>query len=328
MRRRELIALLGVAAAARPLAARAQQPAMPVIGFVDLGSAVTSAHFAAAFRNGLNETGYSDGKNVSIEYHWLEGQYDRLPALMAELVGRRVAVIATPVSIPASLAAKAATTAIPIVFGVGEDPVKLGLVANLARPGGNATGVNFFVGEVVPKRLGLLRDLMPAAVRIAVMINPGNVVLAETTMREVQKAAGALGLQIEVFEASTSREIDAAFAAIARARAEALFVAPDAFFVSRRVQLVTLAARNGIPATYSSRYYTEVGGLMSYGADVLDSIRQAGVCAGKILNGAKPAELPVTQSTKFELVINLQTARALGLEVPPGLLTAADEVIE
>jgi putative tryptophan/tyrosine transport system substrate-binding protein len=328
MKRRAFISLLGGAAVVWPVTARAQQPAMPVIGFVDLGSAITSANFAAAFRNGLNEAGYSDGKNVTVEYHWLEGQYDRLPALMAELVGRRVAVIATPVSIPASLAAKAATTAIPIVFGVGEDPVKLGLVANLARPGGNATGVNFFVGEVVPKRLGLLRDLMPAAVRIAVMLNPGNVALAETTVREVQKAASALAMQIQIFEASTNREIDAAFAAIASARAEALFVAPDAFFVSRRVQLVTLAARNGIPAAYSSRYYTEVGGLMSYGTDVLDSSRQAGVYAGKILNGAKPAELPVLQSTKFELVINLQTARALGLEVPPGLLTAADEVIE
>jgi putative ABC transport system substrate-binding protein len=327
MKRREFITLIG-GAVAWPLAARAQQAAMPVIGFVDLGSAVASAHFAAAFRNGLNETGYSDGKNLTVEYHWLEGRYDRLPALMTELVGRRVAVIATPISIPASLAAKAATAAIPIVFGVGEDPVKLGLVANLARPGGNATGVNFFVGEVVPKRLGLLRDLVPAAVRMAVMINPGNVALAETTVREVQKAAGALAMQIQIFEASTNREIDEAFAGIASARAEALFVAPDAFFLSRREQMVTLAARNGIPAAYSSRYYTEIGGLMSYGADVLDSIRQVGVYAGKILNGAKPAELPVLQSTKFELVINLQTARALGLEVPPGLLTAADEVIE
>jgi putative tryptophan/tyrosine transport system substrate-binding protein len=327
VKRREFITLIG-GAAAWPLAARAQQPAMPVIGFVDLGSAVASAHWAAAFRNGLDETGYSDSKNVTVEYHWLEGRYDRLPALMAELVGRRVAVITTPASIPASLAAKAATAAIPIVFGVGEDPVKLGLVANLARPGGNATGINFFTAEVVPKRLGLLRDLLPAAVRIAVMINPGNAATAETTVREVQKAAGALGLQIQVFEASTSREIDAAFAAIARARAEALFVAPDSFFVSRRVQFVTLAAHNGIPAVYSSRNYTEVGGLMSYGTDILDSIRQVGVYAGKILNGAKPADLPVTQSTKFELVINLQTARALGLEVPPGLLTAADEVIE
>jgi putative tryptophan/tyrosine transport system substrate-binding protein len=327
MKRREFITLIG-GAVAWPLAARAQQAAMPVIGFVDLGSAVASAHFAAAFRNGLNETGYSDGKNLTVEYHWLEGRYDRLPALMTELVGRRVAVIATPISIPASLAAKAATAAIPIVFGVGEDPVKLGLVANLARPGGNATGVNFFVGEVVPKRLGLLRDLVPAAVRMAVMINPGNVALAETTVREVQKAAGALAMQIQIFEASTNREIDEAFAGIASARAEALFVAPDAFFLSRLEQMVTLAARNGIPAAYSSRYYTEIGGLMSYGADVLDSIRQVGVYAGKILNGAKPAELPVLQSTKFELVINLQTARALGLEVPPGLLLAADEVIE
>jgi len=329
MKRRDFITLIGGAVAAWPLTARAQQPVMPVIGFVDVGSAITSAHFAAAFRNGLNEAGYSDGKNVTIEYHWLEGRYDRLPAVMAELVGRRVAVIATPASIPASLAAKAATTTIPIVFGVGEDPVKLGFVTNLARPGGNATGINFFVAEVVPKRLGLLHDLMPAAVRIAALINPGNAATAETTVREVHKAASALGLQIQIFEASTSREIDAAFAGIATARAEALFVAPDAFFVSRRVQLVTLAARgNGIPAAYSSRYYTEVGGLMSYGTDVLDSIRQVGVYAGKILNGAKPAELPVIQSTKFELVINLQTARALGLEVPPGLLTAADEVIE
>jgi putative ABC transport system substrate-binding protein len=276
MKRREFITLIG-GAVAWPLAARAQQAAMPVIGFVDLGSAVASAHFAAAFRNGLNETGYSDGKNLTVEYHWLEGRYDRLPALMTEPVGRRVAVIATPISIPASLAAKAATAAIPIVFGVGEDPVKLGLVANLARPGGNATGVNFFVGEVVPKRLGLLRDLVPAAVRMAVMINPGNVALAETTVREVQKAAGALAMQIQIFEASTNREIDEAFAGIASARAEALFVAPDAFFLSRREQMVTLAARNGIPAAYSSRYYTEIGGLMSYGADVLDSIRQVGV---------------------------------------------------
>jgi ABC-type uncharacterized transport system substrate-binding protein len=328
VKRREFITLLGGAAAAWPIAASAQQPAMPVIGFVDLGSAVASAHFAAAFRNGLNETGYSDGKNVTVEYHWLEGRYDRLPALMAELVGRRVAVIATPVSIPASLAAKAATATIPIVFGVGEDPVKLGLVANLARPGGNATGINFFVAEVVPKRLGLLRDLVPAAARIAVIANPANAATAEATLRGVEKTASTLGLQIQTFEASTSREIDAAFAAISRERADALFVAPDAFFSSRRVQFAILAARNGIPAAYSSRYYTEVGGLMSYGTDVLDRGRQVGVYAGKILNGAKPADLPVRQSTKFELVINLQTARALGLEVPPGLLTAADEVIE
>jgi ABC-type uncharacterized transport system substrate-binding protein len=328
MRRREFITLFGGAAAVWPLAARAQQGAMPVIGFIDPGSAVASAHFANAFRRGLNETGYSEGRNVAIEYHWLEGRYDRLPALAAELVDRRVAVIAAPASIPAALAVKAATAAIPIVFGVGEDPVKLGLVANLARPGGNATGVNFFVVEAVPKRLGLLRDLLPGAVRIAVMINPSNVATAEATLREVQKAAGDFGLQIQVLNASNSREIDAAFAAISRERAEALFVAPDAFFGSRRVQFATLAARDRIPATYSQRTFVEVGGLMSYGTDTANGFRQAGVYAGKILNGAKPAELPVTQSTKFEFVINLQTARALGLEVPSGLLLAADEAIE
>jgi putative ABC transport system substrate-binding protein len=319
--------LLGSAAAACPFAARAQQPAMPVIGFVDLGSATASALRAAAFRKGLNETGYVEGKNVTIEYYWLEGRYERLPALMTELVGRPVAVIAAPASIPAAQAAKAATSAIPIVFGVGDDPVKLGLVANLSRPGGNATGVNFFVAEVVAKRLELLHDLVPAAARIAVMVNPANVALAEATLLHVKKSTGMLGLQIQVFEAGTSREIDAAFAAIARERADALFVAPDAFFLSCRVQFVTLAARNAIPASYSSRDYPEVGGLMSYGTDNSDSARQVGVYAGKILNGAKPADLPVTQSTRFEFVINRQTARALGLDVPSGLLLAADEVI-
>jgi len=328
MNRRAFITLLGGAAFAWPLAAHAQQAGLPVIGFVDIGSAAATAHLAAAFRNGLNEAGYVEGKNVTIEYHWLEGRYDRLPGLMAELVGRRVAVIATPASIPAAQAAKAATSAIPIVFGVGEDPAKLGLVANLAQPGGNATGVNFFVAEVVAKRLGLLRDLVPAAARIAVMVNPANAATAEATLRDVKKSTGTLGLQIQIFEAGTSREIDASFAAISRERADALFVAPDAFFLSRRVQFATLAARNGIPANYSSRYYPEVGGLMSYGTDILDSVRQVGVYAGKILNGAKSADLPVTQSTKFEFVINLQTARALGLDVPSGLLLAADEVIE
>ena len=257
MKRRSFMTLLGGAVVAWPLAARAQQGAMPVIGFIDPGSAVASAHFANAFRRGLNETGYSEGRNVAIEYHWLEGRYDRLPALAAELVDRRVAVIAAPASIPAALAVKAATAAIPFVFGVGEDPVKLGLVASLARPGGNATGVNFFVVEAVPKRLGLLRDLLPGAVRIAVMINPSNVGTAETTLREVQKAAGDFGLQIQLLNASNSREIDAAFAAISRERAEALFVAPDAFFGSRRVQFATLAARDRIPTTYSQRIYVE-----------------------------------------------------------------------
>jgi len=328
MTRREFITLLGGAAAAWPIAARAQQRATPVIAFIDGTSAVASARWTAAFRNGLNETGYTEGRNVAVEYHWLEGRYDRLPALLSELVGRRVAVIATPGSTPASLAAKAATTTIPIVFGVGEDPVKLGLVANLARPGGNATGINFFVSEVVLKRLGLLHDLVPGAVRIAVMINPGNAATTEATLREVQKAADAFGLQIHVVNASSSDEINAAFATISRERAEALFVGPDAFFNSRRVQLVTLATRDRIPAAYGTRDYVEVGGLMSYGTNITDSFSQAGVYAGKILNGAKPAELPVIQSTKFEFVINLQTAKALGLDVPSGLLLAANEVIE
>ena len=329
MKRREFLTLLGGAAAAWALAARGQQQAkLPVIGFVDAGSAVASAQFATAFRQGLNEAGYTDGRNVTVEYHWLEGRYDRVQGVIADLVSRRVTVIATPGSIPATLAAKAATSTIPIVFGVGEDPVKLGLVANFARPGGNATGINFFVSEVVPKRLGLLRDLVPGAHRIAVIINPGNDATAEVTLKEVQKAAGAFGLQLQILNASSRDEIDAAFAAISRERAEALFVAPDGFFYSRRVQFATLAARTGIPAAYASRSYTEVGGLMSYGTDVPDSFRQAGVYAGKILNGAKPADLPVTQSTKFKFVINLQTAKALGLEVPSGLLLAADEVIE
>jgi putative ABC transport system substrate-binding protein len=265
---------------------------------------------------------------VSVEYHWLDGRYDRVPGVLADLVNRRVAVIATPAGIPASLAAKAATSTIPIVFGVGDDPVKLGLVANLARPAGNATGVNFFAAEAIPKRLGLLRDLVPAANRIAAIINPDNVATAEATSKEVQKSASAFGLKVQILNATSRDEIDAAFAAIARERAEALFVAPDGFFVTRRVQFATLAARNGIPAAFPSRFYAEVGGLMSYGADPTDSFRQVGIYAGKILNGAKPADLPVMQTTKFEFVLNLQTAKALGLDVPSGLLLAADEVIE
>ena len=326
--RRDFITLLGGAAVAWPLAARAQQPAMPVIGFVDAGSAVATAQYAAAFRQGLNEAGYTDGRNVTVEYHWLEGRYDRLPGVIADLVSRRVAVIATPASIPASLAAKAATSTIPIAFGVGEDPVKLGLVANFARPGGNATGINFFVSEAVPKRLGLLRDLVPGAKRVAVIINPSNVATAEVTSKEVQKAAGDFGLQMQILNATSSDEINAAFAAISRERAEALFVAPDGFFSSRRVQLAVLAARNGVPAAYPSRYFVEAGGLMSYGTDIADSFRQVGIYAGKVLSGVKPADLPVMQSTKFEFVLNLQTAKALGLDVPSGLLLAADEVIE
>jgi putative tryptophan/tyrosine transport system substrate-binding protein len=327
MRRREFITFLS-GGAAWPLAARAQQPVMPVVGFVTGRSPEDSARFGAGFRKGLNETGYVDGQNVMVEYHWLEGQYDRLPALMADLVRRQAAVIATPGSYPAALTAKAATTTIPIVFGVGEDPVKLGLVASLAQPGGNATGINFFVTEVAAKRLGLLHELVPKATRIAVLINPGNAPSAETTLREVPEAARAIGLQVQILKASTSREIEAAFATLVRDRADALFVAPDGLFVTRRVQFATLAARHAIPAAYPARDLVEVGGLMSYGTDILDMTRQAGNYTGQILKGAKPADLPVSQSTKFEFVINLQTARALGLEVPNAIQLLADEVIE
>jgi putative ABC transport system substrate-binding protein len=283
----------------------------------------------AAFRKGLSETGYVEGQNVTVEYHWLEGEYNRvLPALAADLVRRRVAVIATPASTTAALAAKTATATIPIVFGVGEDPVRLGLVASLARPRGNATGVNFFNSEVDAKRLQLLHELVPQAVRVAVLLNPANVPSAESTLRGAKDAAPAVGLQIQVRNASTIGEIDAAFAAFARERPDALFVAPDGFFASRRGQFATLAARDRIPAAYSQRDYVAAGGLMSYGTDIADMFRQVGVYTGSILKGAKPADLPVLQPTKFELVINLQTARALGLEVPPGLLAIADEVIE
>jgi putative tryptophan/tyrosine transport system substrate-binding protein len=326
MRRREFIAGLG--AAALPIAARAQQPALPVVGFINFGSGDASAGFAAAFRKGLGEAGYVDGQNVMVEYHWLENQFDRLPALIADLVRRRVAVIATPTSALAATAAKAATATIPIVFGVGDDPVKLGLVASLARPGGNATGVNFFTREVVAKRLGLLHEMVPKAVSVAVLVNPANGTSPEATLREVKEAARAIGLQIQVLNASTSREIDAAFATLERERVDALFVAPDSFFVSRRVQLATLAALVRIPAAYPTQEIVAAGGLMSYGTDFADRFRQVGVYTGNILKGAKPADLPVVQSTKFEFVINLQTARALGIEVPETLLATADEVIQ
>jgi len=324
--RREFITLLGGAAAAWPLAAKAQQSAMPVVGFVSAG--LPDAPLIAGFRKGLNEAGYVESQNVTVEYHWLAGQFDRLPVLMADLAHRRLAVIATPAGILASQAAKAATTTIPIVFSVGEDPVKLGLVDSLARPGGNATGINIFTVEVTAKRLGLLHDLVPKSVRIAVLVNPANAPIAETTLRDIPEAARALGLQIHIVNASTSREIEAAFAALVREQADALFVAGDAFFNSRRVQLATLAAHYRIPAAYSLREAVEAGGLMSYGADRADMYRQVGVYTGQILKGAKPAELPVLQSSKFEFVINAQTARLLGIEVPNALQLLADEVIE
>jgi len=327
MRRRAFITLLGGAAAAWPLAARAQQSAMPVVGFIRDGSADANARYIAVFRKGLNETGTVEGQNVTVEYRWLEGQYDRLPVLMADLVRRQVAVIATAGNLP-TLAAKAATATIPIVFGVGDDPVRLGLVASLARLGGNATGINFFNAELRAKRLHVLRELLPRAVRVAVLLNPANASSTEAQLRIVQEAAPTIGLQIQIFNATTIGEIDAAFATLERERPDALFVAGDAFFVSRAVQFATLTARGRIPATYSLRDYVAVGGLMSYGTDFTEAFRQVGAYTGKILKGAKPADLPVVQSTKFEFVINMQTARALGLEVPAQLLATVDEVIE
>jgi putative tryptophan/tyrosine transport system substrate-binding protein len=325
--RREFITGLG-GAAAWPLVARAQQPALPVIGFLGFGSLDNSVLYVAAFRKGLSEAGYVEGQNATVEYHWLGGQYDLLPSLTADLVRHRVSVIAIPGFTQAAFAAKEAITTIPIVFGVVEDPVKLGLVASLARPGGNATGINFFLAEVLSKRLALLYELVPKAVRVAVLVNPANVVNAGVTLREVPEAARAIGLQIQVFNASNSGEIDTAFAAIVREHADALFVAPDSFFNTRRVQLANMAARHLIPTAFGVREYVDAGGLMSYGTSLTDMYRLVGVYCGYVLKGKKPAELPVLQSTKFELVINAQTARMLGLIVPPMLLARADEVIE
>jgi putative ABC transport system substrate-binding protein len=326
MQRREFITLLG-GVATWPLAARAQQAAMPVVGFIRDGSAEANTRNAVAFRKGLNEAGYVEGQNVTVEYRWLEGQYDHLPALLGDLVRRQVAVIATP-GTALAIAAKSATTTIPIVFGVGEDPVKLSLVASLARPGGNATGINFFANEVVAKRLRLLHELVPKAARIAVFINPGNPSVAATTIRDVQEATSTIGLKTQIFNTATIGEINAAFATFERDRPDALFVAGDAFFGSRAAQLVTLTARDRMPATYAIRDLVAAGGLMCYGTDIADMFHQVGVYTGKILKGAKPADLPTLQSTKFEFVINIQTARALGIEVPPGVLSIADEVIE
>ena len=325
--RREFITLLG-GAAAWPLTARGQQPAMPVIGFVHLGSPAVSVPRVVAFRKGLSETGHVEGQNVTVEYHWLDGRFDRLPSLMADLVRRGVSVIATPGQTAAAQTAKAATTTIPIVFGLGEDPVKLGLVASLARPGGNVTGINFFVQEVLAKRLGLLHELVPKAVRMTVLVNPANAPVAEVMLRDMPEAARALGLQIRVLNASTSREIEAAFATLEHERADALFIAPDGFFTGRSSQFVTLASRDRIPTSCGNREMVEAGLLMSYGTDNLDMFHRVGAYTGQILKGANPADLPVLQATKFEFVINLQTARALGIEIPNSLQLLADEVIE
>jgi putative ABC transport system substrate-binding protein len=325
MKRRDFITLLG-GAATWPLAARAQQPAMPLIGFLDPRSPDDVTDRLRAFRQGLKETDYVEGENVAIEYRWAENQIDRLPSLAADLVRRQVAVMAVPGSTAPALA-KAATSTIPIVFIVAEDPVRLGLVASLARPGGNATGINFFNAELGGKRLELLRELVPAATRVAVLVNPAGDA-TETTLRDVEAAACGMALKIQVLNARTSREINAAFDTFIQERPDVLFVSIDSFLTSRRVQIVHLAARYTVPAVYGQRLFAEVGGLMSYGSNIADAWRQAGGYAGRILKGAKPADLPVVQASKFELVINAETARMLSLTVPPTLLATADEVIE
>jgi ABC-type uncharacterized transport system substrate-binding protein len=327
MKRREFITLVGGAAVAWPLAAPAQQQ-MPVVAFLSVGSPESMAGRVAAFRKGLSETGYAEGRNVSIEYHWLGGQYEGLKALLADLVQRRVSVIAVPGSTPASLAAKAAIADIPIVFGVAENPVALGLVRSLADPGGNATGINFFAAETDAKRFGLMCELLPKATRIAVLVNPANVRYTEGTSKSVSEAARTFGIEVVFFKASTPAEIDAAFAAMSRERVDALFIGGEALFASRAVQLATLTARERLPTSFSSRELVQAGLLMSYGTNLADMARQVGIYTGSILKGAKPADLPVTQATKFEFVINLQTAKSLGIEVSPMLLARADEVIE
>jgi putative ABC transport system substrate-binding protein len=326
MKRRSFIALIG-GAAAWPMVTHAQQ-ATPVIGYLDNRSPETTVERLRGFHLGLKESGYVEGENLTIFYRWADGDNSRLPGLAADLVNRRVAVITSTGGGPSTLAAKAATETIPIVFTVPEDPVKLGLVSSLAHPDRNLTGVNFLNLEVVAKRLEILHELVPTAAHVAVLVNPTNSVNAATTAKEAKSAALSIGLNVSVYEASTAREIDAAFAAMARERCDAVFVSGDGFFNSRRLQIGLLAMRYTLPSAFSSRDYPAFGGLMSYGADVTDAFRQAGLYAGRILKGAKPADLPVVQSTKFELVINHQTARTLGLPVPPSLLARADEVIE
>ena len=325
MKRREFITLLG-GAAAWPLAARAQQPGMPVIGLLETRSPDVISDRLRRFRQGLKDTGYVEGENVTIVYDWAES-FDRLSALAAELIRRPVAVIVTPTT-PAALAAKAATTTIPIVFATGYDPVASGLVASLARPGGNLTGVNFFNNELAGKQLELLRELVPGATHVSALINPSNVRNASAALADLETAARARGMQIQVLNASTSREIDDAFATLLRQRPDVLFVSGDGLFTSRRVQLVLLATLHKVPATFANREFAEIGGLMSYGANVPDAWHQVGVYVGRILKGTKPADLPVVQASKFELVINAQAAKILGLTIPPTLLARADEVIE
>jgi len=313
-------------AAMWPLAARAQQPAMPVVGFITPTSLDTQVDRLRALREGLKENGFVEGENMSIAHRWTDNQIERVPELIAELMQRKATVIATAGD-QTALAAKAVTTTTPIVFVAGEDPVSMGLVASLARPGGNMTGVNIFVNEVVAKRLELLRELVPGVARVAVLVNPRNT-LTESILKDVAAASRATGLQVQVLHANTSDEIDAAFATIVHQRPDAIFVGGTPLFTSRRVQLILLATRHAIPATYAGRQFPEIGGLMSYGANLVDAWRQIGVYTGRILKGAKPADMPVVQASKLELVINVQAARVLGLTVPPGLLARADEVIE
>ena len=327
MRRRAFITMLGGAAALWPLAARAQQPAMPVVGFLEIRSPETIFERLRAFRQGLREAGYVEGENVTIDYRWAE-QAEQLLELAAQLVRRQVAVIVTAGGFATALAAKGATATIPIVFGVAEDPVKFGLVTSLARPSGNLTGINLMGLELTAKRLALLREMLPGAARVAVLVNPANAANTQTTLHEVAEAGRAMGLQTQIFNAGTSREIDAAFAAFGRERSDAVFVGQDAFYNGRRVQLANWAARQALPMTSGSRDICEVGGLMSYGPNIVDTYRQEGVYTGRILKGAKPADLPVVQSSKFELVINAQTALMLGLNVPNSMQLLADEVIE
>ena len=326
MRRREFIRLAG-GAATWPVVAHAQQ-AMPVIGFLHSASAATFAEHIPAFHKGLNEAGYVDGQNATVDYRWAEGHNEALPALAADLVLRRVAVIVTPISTPAALAAKAATSTIPIVFVIGADPVKIGLVATLNRPGGNATGISDIGVQLGAKRLALLHELFPNAARFAVLVNPSNPGITESFVSELQVAASAIGRQIEVVPASTNSGIDTAFATIVKMRADAFLISPEALFVTRRVQILMLAARHALPALYHRREFADAGGLMSYGSSLAEQFRQTGLYAGRILKGEKPAEMPVQLPTKFEFIINLQTAKTFGIEIPPTLLARADEVIE
>jgi putative ABC transport system substrate-binding protein len=327
VRRRQFIAMLGSVAVARPHAARAQQPVMPVIGFLGTGSPAPLHDQLAALYRGLKETGFTEGQNVTIEYRWADGQYDRLPRLAAELVRRQVTVVVTTGGSASALAAKAATATIPIVFTSGIDPIETGLVASLNRPGGNVTGVSFLAGVLEAKRLELLHEVVPNVAVIALLVNP-NTPRAEVQLRDTQEAAARLGIRLIVLNASNEPEIDTSFAILVREGARALLVASDAFFYSRQNQLVALAARHAVPAIYQLREFTAAGGLMSYGANATEAYHQAGVYTGRILKGEKPADLPVIQPTKFELVINLKTAKALGVTVSNAMQLLADEVIE